>query len=1008
MMDKVTVLHARQTFGGAGYAPVGKYIHADGTKNAHPNTKFWEVFEHDVADLKDMYNLLQEALKIGCSILVRGKFKGGDHLSCQRTLENFGACPRHWVMLDIDNLKAPHGLNPISEGAIEHAISQIPKEFHDADCIAHFSSSAGLSEHNIKLHLFFWLEKPQSDELLKKWAKTTGGLVDPALFNAVQPHYVTDPTFEDPSQDPFRSNSRLSYIKKKRGSVPVSFLDGFKIPTPSKSNKEGVGILNHPRHGPAELRSTTGKLTDGREEHLLKIRFRLMNRGYEDFDQFVGDVWREFCLDCEQGPTKDSDTTWSFEDVQMKCEQDRNKLPSFVGSKVEPERNHLPREEAKSQMNATLQGFFSDPHNLLIRAEAGLGKSSAAQSILAAWPNITGKCIEVYVPTKKLAHEWAKGFMKENTKLDVRVIEGRSEENCLKWTLVDPVGELGLGVSHLMCHNHNKCCEHWKKCAWSKQNADAKPAIRILTHSHLKLPRPDNQPTPDFVVIDEGFMNEQIVSDTINLDRLESRRGYKLSLADKTFLAPSVGSSEDTLITRDDLDALIRVGGHVVEALQNHMPLLSHLRSNDVCPTLLRRCAKTIGAFTMRPYISPSDSTARQKSALSAAKSNQVGELRKLRALYEVLAAELETKRPRSRVVNLRDETVEIRYRRNLPRLDGIPALVLDADGEVEILRKSIPDIIAEQFPVRYNATVWQVSDKSFSKSSLSLSNLRDDRDCSDDVRSFLNNLPEPHSTLVVTYKAFQKFLTGTGDDFSKMPNGMTVGHFGNIRGTDDFNKFETVVIVGRHMPPRELTGILAGALCHDSEEDTPSEFEAAVYRTKITSETNQAAARLRMIWIDNPKTVYLLSNEKVTFAVDHLVTWTQLRDNKHRPTQLLQRFPVVPLDPEWLAKNAPNLFDTKTAAKKWIENNFPKGTEGGLFRLAGKRGPHKRFIMHDETLNPEWELEKMVGPLSAYDGPTRGFWINDHIWRQAYNEPKCRALYQTGVFGAPQHPKPK
>lgn len=1005
MKEKVTVLRALQSFGGVGYTRVGKYIYKDGKKQIYQNPINWEVFEHEVTDLNDFHVLLQEVSSTKDSILIRGVFEGGNHLACRRTKQNFRSVHKCITMMDIDHLDVPDGVRSDTAQAVEYAISRLPQEFQDADCIAQFSSSAGLSGRKIKLHLFFWLEEAQPDGKLKKWAKSINHLIDPSLYNSVQPHYISDPSFEDPTQDPFQLRSRISFIKKKRRSVPVSFLNEIRIPTPSKKTKEEVGILKYQRLEPADLESPNGKLIDGRENHLLNIRFKLMNRGYENLDQFTKDVWNEFRIDCELGTTQHSETSWDFGMVSEKCEQDRHKLPSFVGPKITWEREYLSREDAQKQLKSTVREFINVPHNLLIRAEAGLGKSSAVQSILADWPSIANMTIEIYTPTKKLAREWEGNLLSKNSALDVRVSEGRSEDNCFKWPLAKEIGALGGGVSHHMCHNKSSNCEHWGKCGFSTQNENDKPAIRIMTHSHLKLGRPANLPTPDFVVIDEGFLNEQIASEAIKPDRLASRRGYKMNLGGKTFLGPTVGSAIETPITRGDLDTTIRVGGMIVEALEYQIPLLAHLRSNEVCPILLRRCAKTISSFMKTPFISPADNPSRQKSALSRAKYDQVADIRKMNALYENLAVEVETNRAHSRVVNLRKDEVEIRYRQALPRIDGIPTLILDADGELEIVKKSIPDIIEKRFPVRYNADVWQVSDKSFSKSALIGDVVDDGSDLGEEVGRFLNEIPEPSLTLVLTYKAYQEGLTGTSEGFSEMANGMTVGHFGNIRGTDDFKDFTTVVVIGRNMPPREVIGLLADALEFDIQQDTPSSLASAVYRSKITSETNQSVARLRMVWTDAPKTVYLLSSEQVPFPVDNNVTWHQLLENKCRPYQLLKRFQVIPLVPKWLVKNASDLFITETSARKWIENSFPIGTEDGRFRLEGQSGRHKRFIAHDQALDPISILNTLCGPLSAYEGPQLGLWMDGRIWRHAYDKPSCRGLYDTSAFGGPALP---
>jgi hypothetical protein len=60
-----------------------------------------------------------------------------------------------------------------------------------------------------------------------------------------------------------------------------------------------------------------------------------MRNGYEDFDQFVADVFEKFCAGAELGVTEKSETDWDFELVRRKCEQDRNLLPMHVGPRIQ-------------------------------------------------------------------------------------------------------------------------------------------------------------------------------------------------------------------------------------------------------------------------------------------------------------------------------------------------------------------------------------------------------------------------------------------------------------------------------------------------------------------------------------------------------------------------------------------------------------------------------------------------------------------------------------------------
>jgi len=73
-----------------------------------------------------------------------------------------------------------------------------------------------------------------------------------------------------------------------------------------------------------------------------------------------------------------------------------------------------------------------------------------------------------------------------------------------------------------------------------------------------------------------------------------------------------------------------------------------------------------------------------------------------------------------------------------------------------------------------------------------------------------------------------------------------------------------------------------------------------------------------------------------------------------------------------WLSDNAPDLFDTKTSARKWIENRIRSGDKDGIFRIQGQRGQSSRFVMAPDHPDPERRLTELFGPLADYKGPER------------------------------------
>jgi integrase len=70
-------------------------------------------------------------------------------------------------MIDIDSLPWDGDIND-QQAMLSYAIQQLLAEFQAVDCWYHFSSSMGIKS-GIRVHLWFWLERPCSDDEMKAW-----------------------------------------------------------------------------------------------------------------------------------------------------------------------------------------------------------------------------------------------------------------------------------------------------------------------------------------------------------------------------------------------------------------------------------------------------------------------------------------------------------------------------------------------------------------------------------------------------------------------------------------------------------------------------------------------------------------------------------------------------------------------------------------------------------------------------------------------------------------------
>lgn len=126
-----------------------------------------------------------------------------------------------WIMVDLDDLPNPLGGLPPKDEAETIALVQavikeyLPWYFQDRACYFQFSSSQGIKGgwQNIRLHLWFWLNRPIPDKILhdvwadkinreyKKVKPDVKKLIDPAVYVSTQPNYTAAPVligFEHP------------------------------------------------------------------------------------------------------------------------------------------------------------------------------------------------------------------------------------------------------------------------------------------------------------------------------------------------------------------------------------------------------------------------------------------------------------------------------------------------------------------------------------------------------------------------------------------------------------------------------------------------------------------------------------------------------------------------------------------------------------------------------------------------------------------------------------------
>jgi tetratricopeptide (TPR) repeat protein len=111
---------------------------------------------------------------------------------------HFKEVDRQWLCIDIDGMPAD---------SLEEVINQLPEYFHGVACHYQYSSSYGVKPGAMRVHLWYWLDRPVCSYSLRTWAKQIPH-VDAMLYNPVQPHYTASPIFVG-GEDPVASRSGL-------------------------------------------------------------------------------------------------------------------------------------------------------------------------------------------------------------------------------------------------------------------------------------------------------------------------------------------------------------------------------------------------------------------------------------------------------------------------------------------------------------------------------------------------------------------------------------------------------------------------------------------------------------------------------------------------------------------------------------------------------------------------------------------------------------------------------
>lgn len=219
-MAEITILTSREY-------PQVKTIE-DGNVISGPKATF---FDHSVAsinDLNSLAGLLKKMENDEKSLIIRGKRRNGvaeEHIRRRSNGSNatFEKQNCQWLCIDIDDLALPDRFaefNKHCDDIAKFVAAHLPTEFHEVNFYYQYSASMGFKP-GIRIHLWYWLSEPISDEETKLWLSDSQIKIDKSLYQCVHPHYTAPPTFVCQEENPLPTRSGLILFEKQVNEVTV-------------------------------------------------------------------------------------------------------------------------------------------------------------------------------------------------------------------------------------------------------------------------------------------------------------------------------------------------------------------------------------------------------------------------------------------------------------------------------------------------------------------------------------------------------------------------------------------------------------------------------------------------------------------------------------------------------------------------------------------------------------------------------------------------------------------
>jgi len=857
--------------------------------------------------------------------VIRGEIKPemSDQELVRRRKQGDGAAfdevARQWVMLDFDDVPlAPHcDLVDDPEGAIEWMIAEyLPLPFQDVTSFWQLSSSAGMKgDGTISAHVWYWLDRKISNVGVKAYFKAQAPAVDPALFQAVQPHFVAAPIFVG-GGDPLPRRSGVLDLGEDHAILPEidvgQLKRDFKTMYPAAATGgsfddrlaqmgDGPGLGRF--HGPLRdtiMAAVRGGLDLARMQALkARLRSAIMaapKKPGRDVKHYLSDQYLDTSI---QGALQRREN--EIIDVakavlggdEVSLDDGQRQLDDAILKWTGKARDHNPDR--------------GDGEIHVIAAELGLGKTERILYRLAHNFELSTKRVHLYVPQHKLAREVIDRFnaMRRGGTPAARLHQGRDRTDGDDHAVLGENGQpmcfddvrekadiyarVGLSVSENFCPT----CPHADECGWQHQRGDKGPGLVIMPNDYAF---EDTAKRADAQIFDESFWGKALPGGQVAMavllrpDPVPQRKGRG-----------------------DDVEAMADLGAarsKLLAAFKDGVPTIPQLREAGITAEIAGR-AKAIEhqrADAIGGIISPQMSLRAMERAISKFPHRDA---RLWARVWDMIEKQIDLDRDQLHGFRvLPDGMISVKWATAIRNADA-PTLVLDATADRQILGRVFGREIEAWTDIKVkspHARIVQVSDRAVGKGMIAPNPEYDPADELQRKRNRARDLAHiveiaaagRDKAAVITYQLTEAEIA------EKLPDNVTTGHFNAIRGLDQWGDVDALVIAGRTQPSeaevehmteglfydspveiklagkyaRTMVKVAVGDQVREMETDAhPDPLVEAVRHQICEAELTQAIGRARAIrrTADDPVEIVLVTCVPVARRVDALTTWDEL-----------------------------------------------------------------------------------------------------------------------------------